>query len=262
MAQEGRRFRRRKKEDVFVCGYFLDHATDVTPGVGNQDEQHFLYGKDNPEVDSQPTVGSLSVTILEKFSNNDILAILTGQNPDAANPKQFRAEDMGSVHIWGNVKDAKNSKYIKSWILTGWTPALPVPGPGGANEKTTRQITGNGDLPRFFEGAWIKSKKIASGASPASLGDTPVAVPNETDPNTGAQNYAVAVKAIRDAGGVFEQEEIPVTSTLVSSTGGVSFTEMNTTAKELSGPITHAMIYYLQSGTGVHPTIVQGKLRG
>lgn len=256
MPLEGRRFRRRKKEDVFVEGYFIDHATDVMPTADRSDEVHQIYGKDSPELDVQHNQGALTITVLDKFTSNDLLDLITGQNPAAALPRQYNADALTSVHAWGNVKSARNAQYIRSWFLGGWSPGVPVP-TGDANAKAAWQLAGNGDLPRIFEGAWIKSKKVQSGGSPV-LGDAPVLVPNETV-------YAVAVKAIRDVAGSFDQLDVTVTPGMVSSTGVVSFAEIEAQAATWQGgplaSITHAMVYFLQTGAGVYPAAGMGKLR-
>jgi hypothetical protein len=252
MALEGRRFRRRRKEQVFVEGYFLDHATDVLPGIDRTEETHNLFGSDIPETDVQQNVGSLSLNVLDKFANNAILDLITQQDPGGALPRQYRAEDITAVHVWANVKNAKNTAFIRSWIVEGWTPGMPYP-VGGPEAKTAFQMQGPGNKPRMFEGAWIKSKKVASGASP-TLGDTPVVVPLE------ANIYAVAVKAIYDQGGTFEQQDIPITATVVNSSGAIAMAEVLAAATEITG-VTHVMAYYLQTGTGVYPTVTMGKLR-
>lgn len=252
MALEGKRFRRRKKEDIQIEGYFVDHATDVTPGVDRADETHHLYGKDSPETDVQHNMGTLSLTVLDKFTNNAILDLITNQNPDAGGAKQYRAQDLISAHIWANVKDEKNTKYIKSWFLGGWSPGLPLPS-GDVNAKAQRVLTGNANLPREFESAWIKMKKVASGGSPTLGGDVPVLVPGESG------IYAVAVKAIKDSGGVFEQEDVDVTAAMISGAGAISFAEIGAQAS-ISAP-THAAVYYLQTGTGVYPAVKSDKLR-
>jgi len=252
MPLEGRRFRRRKKEDIFAEGFFIDHATDVTPNVDKSDESNHLYGKDSPEADVQHNQGTLTIAVLDKFSNNALMDLITGQDPAAALPKRYDIDDLTSVHVWANVRDRKNTQYIKSWLIAGWSPGMPLPS-GDANAKAQVQMQGNGNLPRQFEGAWIKSAKVASGASPVPLGSTPVIVPGLP-----ANMYAISVRAINSGANLFDQEELDVTPTLVTAAGLVWPEVLTQTSL---AAVTHAMVLFLQTGAGIYPTVTMGKLR-
>lgn len=249
MALAGRRFRRRKKEDIFVEGYFIDHMNVASPDINQQDEIFHLFGKDSPETDRLQNYGTLTVTVLDKYTNNAILDLITGNDPGSTAARQYNCNDLTVVNIWANVKDAQNTRYVKSWIVTSWTPGMPMPS-GNPEAKAAVQITGNGDLPRQFQSAYIMMKKVASGA--ANIGDTPVLVPNET-------NYAVAVKAINQ-GATFEQEDLRVSAAMVSSAGAISWTEVLANLSDLSA-VTHLAVYYLKTGTGVYPDVRPDKLR-
>lgn len=249
MALAGRRFRRRKKEDIFVEGYFIDHMNVASPDINQQDEIFHLFGKDSPETDRLQNYGTLSVTVLDKYTNNAILDLITGNDPGSAAIRQYNTNDLTVVNIWANVKNAQNTSYIKSWILESWTPGMPMPS-GNPEAKAAVQITGNGNLPRQFQGAAILMKKVASGA--ANIGATPVLVPNET-------NYAVAVKAI-NAGSTFEQEDLRVSAAMISSAGAISWVEVLAALVDLTA-VTHLAVYYLYTGTGVYPDVRPDKLR-
>lgn len=253
MALAGRRFRRRKKEDIFVEGYFIDHMNVATPDINQQDEIFHLFGKDSPETDRLQNYGTLTVTVLDKYTNNAILDLITGNDPGSTAARQYNTNDLTVVNIWANVKNAKNTQYVKSWILTSWTPGMPMPS-GNPEAKAAVQITGNGDLPRQFQSAAILMKKVASGA--ANIGTTPVKVPNES-------NYAVAVKAINDttgSGGTFDQEDLRVSAAMVSSAGAISWVEVLAALTDLT-TVTHLAVYYLYTGTQVYPDIKPDKLR-
>jgi len=155
MALEGRRFRRRKKEDVFVEGYFIDHANISTPDINKTDETFHLYGKDSPETDVQHNFGTLTLGVLDKYTNNAILDLITAQDPADTAPHRYQVDDLTSVHVWANVKDTKNTKYVKSWFMGGWSPGLPMPS-GNPEAKAEVQIAGNGHLPYEFPapGRW------------------------------------------------------------------------------------------------------------
>lgn len=252
MATEGRRFRRRKKEQIFVDGYYIDHANDVMPGVDRNDEVFHLFGKDTVETDVQHNNGTLTIGVLDKYENNIILDLITGQDPTLTTPRQYRIQDLTSVHVWANVKDAKDTRYVKSWLCPGWSPGMPYPS-GDPNAKAQVTISGNAGLPRQFQGAWIKSKKVLTGGS---LGDTPVVVPGE------AGVYAVAIKALKTISGVFEQEEVQtVSAAMMNSAGTITHTEINAQLSTQMVPYDALFILYLQTGTGIYPAVVMGKLR-
>jgi len=252
MANDGTRFRRRKKEVLFVDGYYVDHAVDLAPGFDRADETFHIYGKDSPETDQQHNYGTLSVTVLDKYTNNVILDVLTGNNPDSTSPKQYQVSDLTSAHIWANVKDQKNTQYVKSWIMESWVPGMPVPS-GDPNAKANVVITGNGGLIRQFHGAWITMDKVASGAAP-TLDSTPVVVPGETNV------YAVAIKAIINS--PFKQEAItPVGTGMVNSAGVLTPATIDAELSTGFGTPSHYAVWYLQTGTGVYPTVKPDKLR-
>lgn len=254
MALAGRRFRRRKKEDIFVEGYFIDHMNVASPDINQQDEIFHLFGKESPETDRLQNYGTLTVTVLDKYTNNAILDLITGNDPGAGTtqPRQYNTEDLTVVNVWANVKDAKNTRYVKSWLLTSWTPGMPMPS-GNPEAKAAVQITGNGDLPRQFQNAGITMSKVASGA--ANIGDTPVLVPSES-------NYAVAVKAINDLtpGGEFEQEDLRVSAAMISSSGAISWVEVLAALVDLTA-VTHLAVYYLFTGAGIYPDVAPDHLR-
>jgi len=256
MALEGRRFRRRKKEDVFVEGYFIDHANISTPDINKTDETFHLYGKDSPETDVQHNFGTLTLGVLDKYTNNAILDLITGQDPADTAPHRYQVDDLTSVHVWANVKDTKNTKYVKSWFMGGWSPGLPMPS-GNPEAKAEVQIAGNGHLPYEFQGAFILMKKVASGASVA-MGDTPFPVPGSS-PTV----YAVSVKALNVTGSapneVIDQEEVGVTAAMVTNAGNVVFSEILALLQSLT-VVTHAAVYYLSTGTGVYPAVKPDKL--
>lgn len=252
MALAGRRFRRRKKEDIFVEGYFIDHINVATPDVNQQDEIFHLFGKDSPETDRLQNYGTLTLAVLDKYTNNQILDLITGNDPAATTARQYKTDDLVSVAVWANVKDAKNTQYVKSWIIQSWSPGMPMPS-GNPEAKATVQIVGNGDLPRQFQDAYITTSKVASGA--ANIGDTPVKVPNETV-------YAVGVRAINDLtpSGEFEQEDLHVSAAMISSSGAISWTEVLANVIDLDA-VTDLFVYYLKTGTGVYPDVLPDKLR-
>lgn len=245
MALSGKRFRRRKAEQIFADGYFLDHANDAVPGLDRADETFHLFGFDSPETDVQHNYGNLTLSLLDKYTNNALLDLVTGQDPSSTAVKQYRVADLSGVSIWANVKNAAGTSYVKSWIISSWVPGMPMPS-GAPNDKAVYSVSGNGDLPRQFQGAWLMAKKVASGGAP-SLGVTPVVVP-------GQAVYAVEVRAIDETVG-FTQQTVQVSATLVDATGLINWTELDTLATDLANTPTDAYVIFLQTGAGVYPTV-------
>jgi hypothetical protein len=258
MPIQGSKFRRRKKEDIFAEGYFVDHATVFLPGVDKTDETSHIFGFDDPVVDVAYNQGTCQITVLDKFTTNTILDLCTGNDPSSTAVREYNSTDMIGVTVWANVKDLKNTRYVKSIFVDGWAPGFPLPS-GDPNSKAEVQFTGNSSLPRQFHGAWIKGKKVASSASPASIGDTPVAIPDQ------AALYAVGIKAINHIVGPpvqFLTESIVPTAAMLTSAGMLDTAQVFAACTELTA-ITHTYVYYLQTGAGVYPASAQnpGKIR-
>jgi hypothetical protein len=257
---EGNKFRRRKKEDIFAEGYFIDQATAFLPGTDKTDETFHIFGFDDPVVDVAYNYGTCQITVLDKFTTNTLLDLCTANDPASSAVRQYNANDMIAVTVWANVKDLKNTRYVKSIFVDNWAPGFPLPS-GDPNSKAEVQFTGNSALPRQFHGAWVKSKKLASSATPVSIGETPTPVPGQF------QVYAVGVKAVNDVPAsnppVFETESIVPTTAMVSSAGMVDTASVFAACVQLKA-ITHTFVYYLQTGAGVYPASGQnpGRLRG
>ncbi len=251
MPLEGRRFRRRKKEVIFVEGVFIDHAQDVTPGIDRNDETYHLFGLESPETDVQHNYGTLTIGVLDKFTNNALLDLLTSQDPAATAPRQYKIEDLTSVQVWANIKDTKNTRYVKAWYMGGWAAGMPMPS-GDPNAKAVYSVSGNAELPRQFEGCWLHAVKLASGPS-ANLGFTPLQVPGE------ASIFAVSIRAIDETSG-FDQEKIIPSAAMVASDGAVDFDEIEAAMQDLD-TCTHAYVVFLQSGTGVYPNVAPMSIR-
>ena len=225
----------------------------ATPGVNRTDETFNVFGKDSPETDVLHTYGTLTLGMLDKYTSNAILDLITGQDPGNTTPHRYQVDDLTAVHAWGNIKDTKNTRYLKSWFIGGWAPGLPMPS-GNPEAKADVQIAGNGHLPEEYQGCFVMMKKVASGAS-VSMGVTPIPVPTGALSGNPPEKYAISVKAINDtvsaAGGLFDQEEVTVTAAMVTSAGNVIFAEIM--SQTTLAAVTHAAVYYLSSGTGVYP---------
>ena len=252
MATSGRRFRRRKVEDVFCEGYFIDHAFDVMPSFEETDETFHIYGQNSPDTDKQINVGRLQISVYDKFTNNAILDLATGNDPGVGITvvRQYRVPDLAAISVWGNVKNQAQSAYVKSYFVPNWTPGLPMPS-GGANDKAQFQFNGQAGLPQMFENAWITGKKVASSALMA-VGATPVELPKQTN------IFAIRIMAINDltgSGGAFETEDIAPTNAMFPNTGILSIADIGPAVTSLA-TVSHVYVNYLQTGTGIYPTVI------
>jgi len=245
---------RKQRITRFIDGYFVDNANVATPDVNKTDETFHVFGKDSPESDVLNNYGTLTLGLLDKYTSNAILDLITGQDPGDTAPHRYQADDLGTVHVWANIKDAKNTQYLKSWFLGGWAPGLPMPS-GNPEAKAAVSIVGNGHLPEQYQGCFVMMKKVSSGAA-VSMGVTPIPVPTGSLSGNPPEKYAISVKAINDTtaspGGKFDQEEVTVTAAMVTSAGTVVFSEIM--SQTTLPAVTHAAVYYLSSGTGVYPT--------
>lgn len=250
---DGRRFRRRKAEQIFVEGYYIDHADVFTPGLNAQDETMFLFGRDDPATDKRYDVGTLQITLKDLYSSNVLEKVLTDHDPDATGVLEMNVKQMRPVSVFANVKNALGTAWTKSIYIPGWSAGLAPPS-GNPNDKTDRVFTGNSGLMRLFDGAWIQGKRVASGGS-MTLGVTPVEV--ET-----SNKFAVAVQALFDNGtDPFDMEEVEVTEAMVTSSGGISDDEITLQLGALTS-WTHAYVMFLQTGSGIYPNVAIGKMRG
>jgi hypothetical protein len=250
MALSGKRLRRRKKEDVFVFGYKIDTASELTFGHDQADETIHMFGFESPDLDKQVNFGTLSMTCYDKFVNNAILDLATRNDPGSLPGvvKQYLVSDLEGVDVWCNVKNADNTAYVKSIYAQDWTPGMPVPS-GAANDKAQLVITGNSSLIEQFHAAWISGKKVVSTAI-GQIGKTLIVQPRRTG------LYALAVLAYKDdtsTGGTFNYEKIPVTATMVTQGGAVNFAEIEAARTQIGTPITGVYVTFLQTGTGVYP---------
>lgn len=243
---------------MFAFGYKLTTVTGLDPGFDTNDETFFVFGQESPDLDKQTNFGTLQMTLYDLYVNNAILDLACRQDPGAVGVRQYLVDDLEGVDVWANVKAADNSSYVKSMYFPDWTPTMPVPS-GAPNDKAQLQIQGNCGLIEQYQSAWLFGKKVLSTAV-GQIGKTLVVQPRR------ASTYAVSVLAYKDdtgTGGTFNYEKIPVTPTMVTQGGAVSFTEIGAALTQLTQPITGAYILFLQTGSGVYPATgtVPDKLR-
>lgn len=236
----------RRKEQVFVEGYEIEVAKELTPTLNTTDLVDDVFGRNDPYTETIVDTASLVITVLEKKDNNDILDVLTGQDPAAAAPKEYYCEDVEAVTVWVNKKNAADNAYERSFFYQDWTPQIPSSA-GGPKDRSARTLTGLCNKSLEFEGAWICGEKVAATGNVYISGrltnTTPIQIPRSTF-------YALRVVACSGTGSNMVTEDITISASTVNTTGWVSV--LNSSLSSVKGP-TAFYVNYLQTGTGIYP---------
>ena len=244
----------RRKEQVFAEGYQIQVATELTPGVASNDLVDHVFGDTNPLLETVVDNGTLTMTVLEKKSNNSLLEVLTGQDPDASATaiKKFASDDSEAITVFVNKKNKAEDGYERSFFFEDWSPAAALSA-GAPNERSARSITGNSKKPIEFENAAIMQEKITltSGGSgyTGTLNNTaPGQVPGFT------ARYAIRVVAIEGGGSATLKDSLTVTDAMVTSAGAVTIVQSDLTFLNVDDP-DRCVINYLQQVTtgGIFP---------
>ena len=103
----------------------MDAATDVAPGTSASEEVSHVYGQEEVLTDIAVDNGTLSVTLYDKKSNNDLLDVLQEQDPDYTGAKQYNWNNVVETSVWINRKRKAEDQYLSSIFYKDW---LPVPG--------------------------------------------------------------------------------------------------------------------------------------
>lgn len=233
---------KRKKEVVFVEGYFVDCATELTGAADATQDVIHVFGDDDPILDSNVNNATLTLTVYDKKENNILLDVLQQDDPDDTANKQYNWNNIFQTSVWANRKNADNSRYIRSVFYKNW---LPVPGmtAGDTNVKGTRSFAGNAEPAKEFNQPIIGQKiTLTSGTSgyTGTLSYVPLQVPDESI-------YALRVVAIREKRSgthitTFDTEELEITAAMV--TVGKAVTIKQTELNLVNGP-SHAYVNYL-----------------
>jgi len=246
---------RRKKEVVFSAGYEIDCASEISGSTDATQEVIHVYGDDDAIQDINVNSSALTLTVYDKTSNNDLLDALQRMDPDNAGNKEYNWNNIYPTSVWVNRKNRDNDQYLKSFFYKNWLPIPASPG-GDASAKGTRTFAGNSEVMMEYNQP-ILGEKIAltsgAGGYAGTLTYTPLAVPN-----TSPSEYAIRVLAIEetrtgDAITSYEEEDLEVISTMVTSAKAVTIVAGD--MKILDGP-QYAYVNYLYArGDGVYPTI-------
>ena len=256
--------RKRLKEDVFVDGYFIATASELTPGIDSTQESIDVMGQDDPVTSMTIDNGTLSMTVQDKRGDYNLQCLLTNQDPGATGSKKFYYNEVTPVTVWANLKDATNTKYVQSFFYNQWlpTPGLPT---GAAGDKSTRAFSGQCAIPQEFNQPILSECLTLAAGATGQLTKVPILIPGTTD------IYAVKVLAIDDTGG-YRTQEVTVSAGMVSSTGVVTANAVIAgldTSIFGSADLTKVFVIYLVDqtvATGIYPTLTDslvgdGKLR-
>ena len=248
--------RKRLKEDVFVDGYFIATASELTPGIDSTQESIDVMGQDDPVTSMTIDNGTLSMTVQDKRGDYNLQCLLTNQDPGATGSKKFYYNEVTPVTVWANLKDATNTKYVQSFFYNQWlpTPGLPT---GAAGDKSTRAFSGQCAIPQEFNQPILSECLALAANATGSLGKLVALIPGTTD------IYAIKILAINDTSG-YKTQEVTVSAAMVSSTGVVTanavIAALDTTIFATTTKI--FVIYLVDSGagggtpvTGVYPTL-------
>jgi hypothetical protein len=246
---------RRKKEVVMVEGYEIDCATEVTGTTDATQDILHVYGDDDAIMDINVNSSALTLTVYDKVGNNDILDALQRMDPDDPGDKEYNWNNIYPTSVWVNRKNTDNDRYTRGFFYKNWlpTPASPA---GDAAAKGTRTFSGNSEVLMEYNEPIIGEKiALTSGAGgyTGTISYTPLTIPGSSP-----ALYAIRVVAIEeartgDAISSYEEEDLEVTSTMVTSAKAVVIA--TTDMKILDGP-SHAYVNYLYSaGTGIYPAI-------
>ena len=254
MALKASDFPKRKKEQLFVEGYEIDCANDITPGFGNTEETFHFFGASQPVLDNRVDNGTLSIALLEKRkANNKFLDVLHRYDPDDTSTRKYNWESMNEVTVWVNRKNAAGTQYEKAIVYPDWmpTPGLPT---GAAKDPGVRTFAGNCEVPQEFTQPIIAEKIAVSSGAGGYTGTLSKATPLEIPVNTG--KYAVKVLAIEEtrSGNTitkFNTEDIEIKSSTVTSGGAVTIAQSD--LDEIGGPNYVYVLYLYDKSQGIHP---------
>ncbi len=241
---------------MFVEGYFIDCANELTGAIDATQDVIHIYGDDDPILDINVNNSTLTLQVYDKATNNTILDALQQDDPDDSNAKQYNWNNVTQSTVWANRINSANTQYTRSILYKNW---LPVPGmtAGDAAGKGTRSFAGNSEPVREYTQPIIGQKiRLVSGASGyvGTLAYTPVQVPDESV-------YSLRVVAIEEARtgthiNTFNTEELTITASMVIVGKTVTIPQTSLIgALANKGPQAAYVNYLYDKTLGVYPTL-------
>lgn len=247
---------KRKKEIVFVEGYWIDCANELTGALDASQDIIHIFGQEAPILDINVNNSTLTLQVYDKKENNIMLDTLQQDDPDDTNAKQYNWNNVVQTSVWANRLNAANTQYTRSIFYKNW---LPVPGmtAGDPSTKGTRSFAGNAEPAKEFTQPILGQKiRLTSGASgyTGTLAYVPVIVPDETV-------YALRVVAIEEARtgthiSTFNTEELTITASMVSVAKAVTIPQTAlVSGLKNKGPQYAYVNYLYDKSLGVYPTL-------
>lgn len=247
---------KRKKEIVFVEGYFIDCANELTGAVDATQDVIHIFGDDDPILDIAVNNSTLTLQVYDKASNNDLLDVLQQDDPNDTANKQYNWNNVYQTSVWANRINTANTQYTRSVFYKNW---LPVPGmnSGDTNAKGVRSLSGNAEPTKEFNQPIVGNKvRLTSGASgyTGTIAYTPLQVPDESV-------YALRVVAIQETRSgthisAFNTEELTITASMVTSAKAVVIPQTSLVGTLKNCGPNYAYVNYLYDKTlGVYPTL-------
>jgi len=247
---------RRKKEIVFVEGYFIDCANELTGAVDATQDVIHIYGDDDPILDTTVNNSTLTLAVYDKSSNNALLDVLQQDDPNDTSSKQYNWNNVTQATVWANRINSANTQYTRSVIYKNWipVPALPT---GDASARGTRSFAGNAEVAKEFTQPIVGQKiRLSSGASgyTGTIAYAPVQVPDENV-------YALRVVAIEEKRtgthiDTFNTEELTITASMVTAAKAVVIPQTSLVGELVNKGPQYAYVNYLyDKSLGVYPTL-------
>lgn len=265
---------KRKREQPFIEGYFIDGVDDLTIGADTTDETIHVHGNSSAIAGTTVDNGNVSITILRENAAGQVLVqVITDNDPLLADnidglAKFLNWDNVRERNLWVNLMNEDQDTYLGGIFIPKWVAA--VNGPAGApNDRGRRTFTGRSEIPQEFTGVGvsISCELLESG--------TDVALRTHADSGTenrliaansgsfvGSPKYAIGVRGINSGSANSWVTEMltlsSITAAMVDEFGNVDFaaigaalsTEIQVGADNAPN---YAMIYFLYSGAGVFP---------
>lgn len=248
MARDTSLLIKRKKEDVFCMGYFLDTVTEFTPDVSTTPQNYPVFGSDENMVGLSIDTGSLSLTLLAKDENNNtFLDLITNQDPGTST---FRVYDWAQattpVSIWVNRKDNNNTRYRGGIFFKNFRPD---PGllAGAPNDDAVRTFAGNCIAPTEIVSGGIFGEMLTlTEAGEATLSQTPLHISNGI---SGLQFIAVEDHTATN----WNTEDVELMSTQFEGTGTTVSGQYILDGLTNISTFTKVYAIYPVAGVGIYP---------
>lgn len=252
---------KRKKEHVFVAGYEINCATELTGTIDGTSEIYHVYGDDDAIKDITINTGTLTLSLYDKGSNNVLLDALQKIDPVDTAKKVYNWNNVYTTPIWANRFNDGNTEYQRSIFYGNWMP-IPAVASGDANAKSIRTFTGNCDVPQEYERPIYGEKVSLTTGATGDVGTATLSyIPQIMNPKATTSLYAIQIIAVEESRNgttivLSNQEDITgeLDATMITSSGGVSI-DFSLDCNSLTWA-THAYVIYLyDAARGVYPTV-------